>query len=204
MALIQTLSLAHLPPSLAVHVALYQEVTNASFLQQQLLLGNSDFEYAFIDASVILSPNHLLAAVFRAVNDSDNGRLKSRNVHSEIVFALSPNNNIATSFRTFGILPTTRSLLVVKISTNPSITASSISQHLSATIEGTAIEFSKDNISKFTDIKKVKKIYKIGNKTDVQERKNRGSEKGTVVGELDDKKEMEVVILGMMALRGQT
>ena len=53
MALIQTLSLAHLPPSLAVHVALYQDLNNASFLQQQLLLGNSDFEYAFIDASVV-------------------------------------------------------------------------------------------------------------------------------------------------------
>lgn len=53
MALIQTLSLAHLPPSLAVHVALYQDLNNASFLQQQLLLGNSDFEYAFIDSSVV-------------------------------------------------------------------------------------------------------------------------------------------------------
>ena len=53
MALIQTLSLAHLPPSLAVHVALYQDLNNASFLQEQLLLGNSDFEYAFIDASVV-------------------------------------------------------------------------------------------------------------------------------------------------------
>ena len=124
MALIQTLSLAHLPPSLAVHVALYQDLNNASFLQQQLLLGNSEFEYAFIDASVvrlneltvpstavilpglqILSPSHLLAAVFRAANDSDSGRLKSRNVHSEIVFALSPNNNVSVKalFEAFGI-----------------------------------------------------------------------------------------------------
>ena len=60
MALIQTLSLAHLPPSLAVHIALYQDLSNASFLQQQLLLGNSDFEYAFIDASVVRS-NQLAA-----------------------------------------------------------------------------------------------------------------------------------------------
>ncbi|KAL8797060.1 MAG: hypothetical protein Q9195_000831 [Heterodermia aff. obscurata] len=71
-------------------------------------------------------------------------------------------------------------------------------------IEGTAIEFSKDNVSKFTDVKKVKKIYKIDNKMDVQERKNRGSEKVKVMGQLDDREEMEVIVLGMMALRGQT
>ena len=53
MALVQTLRLAHLPPSLAVHIALYQNVQNASFLRQQLLQGNPEFEYAFIDASIV-------------------------------------------------------------------------------------------------------------------------------------------------------
>lgn len=43
----------------------------------------------------ILSTTHLLAAVFRAANDYQNGRIRSRNVHSETVFALSPNNNVS-------------------------------------------------------------------------------------------------------------
>jgi hypothetical protein len=38
--------------------------------------------------------NQLNSAIFRAINDSINGRLKSRNVHSEIVFNLSSNNNV--------------------------------------------------------------------------------------------------------------
>ena len=42
----------------------------------------------------IISRTHILAACFRAVNDYLNGRLKSRNVHSEIVFALGPSNNV--------------------------------------------------------------------------------------------------------------
>ena len=57
MALLQTFSLAHLPPSLAIHVVLYQDVKNAEFLQQQLLQGNPEFEYAFVDASVVGSGN---------------------------------------------------------------------------------------------------------------------------------------------------
>ncbi len=53
MADLQTLQLAHLPPDLLVHVALYQDLRNAPFLRQQLLNGNSEYEYAFIDASVV-------------------------------------------------------------------------------------------------------------------------------------------------------
>jgi EKC/KEOPS complex subunit CGI121/TPRKB len=78
-----------------LRVCLFQHVQNASFLREQLLAGNSDFEYAFLDATVLLSRTHVLAACFRAINDKLNGRLKSRNVHSEIVFSLSPNNNVS-------------------------------------------------------------------------------------------------------------
>jgi len=53
MMYLQTLHLAHLPPSLTLHLALYEDVKNAAFLQQQLLQGNSEFEYALIDASSV-------------------------------------------------------------------------------------------------------------------------------------------------------
>ena len=56
MASLQTLHLAHLPPDLAVHIALYTDLQNASFLRDQLLKGNPDFEYALIDASVVRRP----------------------------------------------------------------------------------------------------------------------------------------------------
>ena len=113
MPFVQSLNLAHLPPDLAVHIALYSDLQNAPFLRDQLLQGNPDYEYALIDAGVvrrpclevarkamlivmgqIVSTTHVLAAVFRAANDYLNGRLKSRNVHSEIVFSLGANNNV--------------------------------------------------------------------------------------------------------------
>ena len=86
-ATMETLTLPHLPNS-PIQVGLFKNVQNAAFLRQQLLEGNSDFEYAFLDASV------LLAACFRAISDALSNRLKSRNVHSEVVFSLSPNNNV--------------------------------------------------------------------------------------------------------------
>lgn len=55
----------------------------------------SFFPRTLISFLQILSRKHVLAAVFRAMNDYLSDRLKSRNIHSEIVFALSPNNNVS-------------------------------------------------------------------------------------------------------------
>jgi hypothetical protein len=63
MALVRTLHLEHLPSSHAIHIALYRDIKNATFLQQQLLAGNTDFEYALIDAGVVsLSSSFLFLA----------------------------------------------------------------------------------------------------------------------------------------------
>ena len=51
--MLETLHLAHIPPHLPIYITLYHSVQNAAFLRQQLLAGNSDFEYAFIDASMV-------------------------------------------------------------------------------------------------------------------------------------------------------
>ena len=50
---LETVTLEHLPASLAVHVALFRDVDNPDFLHQQLLSRNAAFEYAFVDASVV-------------------------------------------------------------------------------------------------------------------------------------------------------
>ncbi|KAI9704980.1 MAG: hypothetical protein M1836_006760 [Candelina mexicana] len=209
MALLQAIHLSHLPPDQPIYVSLYQDVKNAAFLRSQLLSGNSDFEYAFIDASVIVSSTHILAAVFRAVNDMLNGRLKSRNVHSETVFSLSPNNNIAESFRRFGISDITPSLLIVKIPTGPNTTFESVQQHLCSVIEGTALEFSDKSLSRLTDLARVKKIYKLNNVNGGNaKRHSQGSRpaKAKAEGIATDGNmqglELEVAILGIMALRG--
>ena len=51
--LLESIDLPHLPSTMPVHVAIYRDVQNAPFLRQQLISGNSDFEYAFIDASMV-------------------------------------------------------------------------------------------------------------------------------------------------------
>jgi len=53
MAHLTHLLLAHLPPSIEIYAALFTSVTNTAFLRQQLLEGNAEFEYAFLDAKSV-------------------------------------------------------------------------------------------------------------------------------------------------------
>lgn len=52
MANIETITLPHLQ-HYPLYVALFKDVQNAPFLRKQLLEGNTDFEYAFLDASMV-------------------------------------------------------------------------------------------------------------------------------------------------------
>lgn len=194
MSALETINLSHLPTSLPIHVALYQDVKNAPFLRQQLISGNSDFEYALIDASMILTRTHALSAVFRAVNDYMNARLKSRNVHSEIVFSLSPANNIADSFRKFGITDSTKDLLVVKVSITPEITHESVATHLGTSIEGSAVPFNDETLVAISDVAKIKKAYKLGGLAPTPAKTNDT--------ENHERQRLETVLLGAIALRG--
>jgi EKC/KEOPS complex subunit CGI121/TPRKB len=99
---LETIKLEHVPDTHSVHVAFFTSVTNAAFLQSQLLARNPDFEYAFIDASCIVSRVHLFAAVFKALTLQQRGALETPNVHSEIVTRLSASNNVRTSCPSHG------------------------------------------------------------------------------------------------------
>lgn len=96
MSQLETITIEHVPSSHSVHVALFKDVSNAGFLQSQLLARNADFEYAFIDASSIISRLHLLAAVYKALSVLVDGKLRSPNVHAETVNALSASNNVGS------------------------------------------------------------------------------------------------------------
>jgi EKC/KEOPS complex subunit CGI121/TPRKB len=203
--MLKTLNLAHMPPELAVHVAIYKNVENAPFLKEQLLAGNTDFEYAFIDASMILSTTHVLAATFRALNDYLCERLKSRNIHSEIVFCLSPNNNIGEAFRRYGVSDTSKSLVVIKVSTDPSFTHDSVEAHLKEVVQGSPLPFEDSSFEDISDLPKIAKAYKLSQTqgTKVKSTPNAVAN-GDGVSDPNERHELEVSVLGLMALRGAT
>ncbi|KAI1361427.1 kinase binding protein CGI-121-domain-containing protein [Xylaria arbuscula] len=212
--ILETLQLEHVPSTHSVHVAVFHHVENAGFLHQQLLARNADFEYALIDAAVITSRIQILSAAFKAITLQVAGQLKTPNVHSEIVYSLSPTSNIAEAYRRHGITPTTRDLVIVKVLVSPSssvlganttpsttleiennaptLTAQDVEKHLQANVQGTPAPFTDETLSELTDWSRVRKYYKLNG-----------------VGWLDGikdpaakKTEMGALVMGGMALRG--
>ncbi|KAI2618976.1 hypothetical protein GGS26DRAFT_341797 [Hypomontagnella submonticulosa] len=191
---LETIQLEHVPLTHTVHIAVFKDVTNSEFLHQQLLSRNAEYEYAFIDASSVISRFQVLAAVYKAITIQLNGNMKTPNIHSEIVCSLSPNKNISEAYRRFGITPASNHLIIVKILISPAsnTTPSAIEQHLRNNVQGTPVPFTDEALqSGLTDQAKVRKYYKLNSV-------------GWLDGVADEalrRREAEMLVLGGMALR---
>ncbi|RUP49040.1 kinase binding protein CGI-121-domain-containing protein [Jimgerdemannia flammicorona] len=99
-----------------VHLTLYTNVTNAGDLRKRLLAADASLSFAFVDAKVVSLFNfkhsriayrlrqvvdkfQVLAAANKAVHDECHGHLTTHNVHSEIVYNLSPTTNVGFGIR---------------------------------------------------------------------------------------------------------
>ncbi|KAK0719249.1 kinase binding protein CGI-121-domain-containing protein [Lasiosphaeris hirsuta] len=189
---LETIQIERVPGTHRVDAAFFRDVSNAEFLQSQLLGRNADFEYAFIDASSVASRLHLLSAVYHAVNTQLTGTLTTTNVHSEVVLSLSPSNNIAEAYRRWGITPAkTKDIIVVSpASTLP--TPDEIEQRLREKVQGTPVPLSDEEISKSTDWPKLRKYYGLNGVPIL----------AAITDEAVRVKEMERLIIMRMALRG--
>lgn len=165
-----------------------------------------------------MSKLQLLSAVFKAANATVNGALQTPNIHSETVASLSTSKNvrntaslrpffvitaaanaaqIADAYRRFGISPTTKDLLVAKI-TFPTeaqpqpVTTESIAKHLHENVKGNYLPVTDENIAACTDMTKVRKYYKLNgiNWLDATESTQAKTQ------------QIESLVLGSMALRG--
>lgn len=220
MASVRTFTLPHYHVY-PVHVALFKDVTNASSLRRQLLDANPDFDYAFLDASMIISPQHLLSATFIALHNFLTARPKTRTPHSELVFRLSPNNNIGESYKKFGIADDSTTIIAVKLPLSASgpdgayvkdesITNQSVSAHLASAVQGTSVAIAEDGneLGLWCQLDKVRKVYKLGSADSGAGGKKTTKSSAFINGQggvnemKDNKADMESVILGTMALKG--
>ncbi|OTB01324.1 hypothetical protein M426DRAFT_323593 [Hypoxylon sp. CI-4A] len=201
---LETVQLEHVPSTHTVHIGLFKDVTNAEFLHQQLLSRNSDYEYAFINATSVISRVQVLAAIYKAITIQLSRSMKTPNIHSEVVCSLSLNNNISEAYRRFGIAPTSRHLIIAKIlittaaatpdaAASATLTPAEVSQHLAANVRGTPTPLTDAVLqSELTDWPKVRKYYKLNSLSWVD---------GGVKDEAARRREMEGLVLGGMALR---
>ncbi|KAK7021205.1 kinase binding protein CGI-121-domain-containing protein [Favolaschia claudopus] len=121
--------------------------------------------FAFIEARLITSVNHLRTAIYHAVLAESQNNLRTKTVHSEIIWALNPSNNITEAMRRYGVSDSATALVVVRVC-GPQLLAEDVERGMDAIVHGNKVSFAllKDT----TDWSAVKKYHKLGNEAGVR------------------------------------
>ncbi|XP_031560571.1 EKC/KEOPS complex subunit TPRKB-like isoform X3 [Actinia tenebrosa] len=104
----------------------------------------------------IADPFQVVLAAHKALHLSKLQKTKTKTLHSEIIFNLSPTNNITDSFKKFGLSENDTTLLLAVITTGDGVEKMrAISQH----VKGRQVPIS--NLKTLADQQAIKKVYKI-------------------------------------------
>lgn len=141
-------------PQYKVTVLLFNDVKNVSQLRRKAMDGS--IEGALLNPAMIIDPFQVLVSVNKAIHLQLLGKMKTRSLNSEIIFNLSPTNNISEAFKKFGLSDSDSAVLVVLTDDG---TKALNSQEIISHVEGQQVPLA--DLSQLTDFTKVKKMFKV-------------------------------------------
>ncbi|KAL5530779.1 hypothetical protein ACEPAF_7037 [Sanghuangporus sanghuang] len=183
----------HFPDRISsVHIALFTSVKNAAELRSRIVkaattegpegkVERETVNFAFIEAKLVTSRLHLQTAVYQSMLADAQNALKTKTVHSEIIWSLNPTNNITEALRRFGVSDNSNSLLVVRVG-QQAVPVSEIESQMKSVVEGDLVSI--ETLSDITDWAAVKKYYKLNGESAIAALENDRSKQNAVVDEL--------------------
>lgn len=141
-------------PELSVTQLLFKDVKNAAELRQSAVDGK--LNCALITPTMLVNPLQVLVAANKAVHLQKTGKMKTRGLYSEIIFNLSPTNNISEAFKRFGMSDSDESVHVTVVHSRDEF---HLVSDITSRVDGQQLPV--EHMSMLTDAAKVKKLYKV-------------------------------------------
>ncbi|KAG6375133.1 hypothetical protein JVT61DRAFT_3338 [Boletus reticuloceps] len=151
-----------------VFAAKFKGVKNAGAIRQRIVKAATMEEgperdkerdavnFAFINAKLITSPLHLQTAAVQALFASSTETMRTKTLHSEIIWNLNPTNNISEAIKRYGVSDDMTDLIVMHI---VSWEREDILQRMRNVVDGELDLLA--NVSQVTDWDTVIKHYKL-------------------------------------------
>ena len=141
-------------PEYTVSAGLLSEVSNTKQLLQLLLKG--ELNCALLNTTYIPDIFPVLIASTKAAHAHATGAMKTKGIHTELLYNLSPTTSISTALKTFGVKGDEESLLVVCVSKD--IEAEGIVDVVGK-IDG--VRRDVGDLSEFMSCDKMRKLYGV-------------------------------------------
>ncbi|XP_059647789.1 uncharacterized protein LOC132294079 [Cornus florida] len=133
-------------------LALFTDVTNSKELLDSMQAGTLEPEVAFLNASLIPDVFPVLAASHKTILSKSRESLKTRTLHSELVYNYSGSKHITESLKRFGISESSTYILVARL-------GASIDEAVYKLINGKETDL--EELEGRADQAQIQKLYKI-------------------------------------------
>lgn len=150
-----TIKIPQFPQKLQIH--LFNNVKNSAKIKSLILSGADTHNFAFINADVIISKEQLLSSCYRTLLEYNGGKIRTRGVHSEILFCLGASGNIIDSLTRFGIKEECNRIIIIKVVDDEKDSE----YNLETVVEGEEQVLEDSFLRAGVDFKQLQKIYKL-------------------------------------------
>lgn len=151
-------------PLFKAFAVLVTDIRNQQDIKEKVIKGNLKYDFAYINGHNLLSLEQLYSALYKTLLDKSQNGMKSKTLHTEFIYNLSPMKNIMDCLNKFGVSEDAHTMVVVRIVQNDKITPDYFNEVLKSVqeiIDGDIIELSDMNLQHFSDLKKIEKNFKI-------------------------------------------
>ncbi|KAK6458819.1 kinase binding protein CGI-121-domain-containing protein [Scheffersomyces xylosifermentans] len=156
-------------PQYTVFVSLFQGVEKDTLntVKQELIAGNEDYDFCFLNTAHLISLEQLYSSIHRAILNFESGNMRAKTLNTEIIFNLSPVNKIMEALKSFGVDEKTPNLVAVKVFKSEELDSNTIIQvnnnlvNLLKVEECQNLKITDELLYKLVDIAKFKKTYKL-------------------------------------------